>query len=200
MPEPRTVITKRLPSSAPRGNLRWCGADAQHFVALALQADEFLRGAFAARHGEVLRGDRIAILEAGEAHLEGLAARGARQFARHPFGVRAAFAHAQQRVRPLAARGEAQDLVDFEVFGRGAQHAGAERLTPGGRRRQRRAAPVIGDHQALSGAGSSNTTACAASPSLRPTKPRCSVVVALMFTWFSVTPSICASERRISSR
>ena len=31
-------------------------------------------------------------------------------------------------------------------------------------------------------------------------KPRCSVVVALMFTWFSVTPSICASERRISSR
>ena len=129
----------------------------------------------------------------------GLHARGTRQLARHPLGIRAAFAHVQQRMRPLAARGEPQDLVDFEVFGRGAQHAGAERRTPGGGRRQRGAPPVLGDHR-IFGAGSSNTMACAASPSLRPMKPRCSVVVALMFTWFSVTPSICASERRISRR
>ena len=90
----------------------------EDFVTLAREPDEILRRAFAARHGEVLRGDRIAILEARETHLEGLAARRARQLARHPLGVGAALAHAQQRMRPLAARGEAQDLVDFEVFRR----------------------------------------------------------------------------------
>ena len=78
----------------------------------------------------MLRGDRVAVLEAREADLEGLDARGARQLARHPFGIRAAFAHVQQRMRALAARREAQDLVDFEVFGRRAQHAAAERLHP----------------------------------------------------------------------
>ena len=106
----------------------------------------------------------------------------------------------QQRMRTLAARGKPKDFVDFEVFGRRAQYAGAERLTPGGRRRERRAAPVVRDHAEGSGVVSNNTMACAARPSLRPMKPRCSVVVALMFTWFSVTPSICASERRISRR
>ena len=166
---------------------------AQHLVALTREPDEFFRRAFAARHGEVLRGHGVAILEPGKAHLEGLDARGARQLAGDPFGIGAAFAHVQQRVRPFAARGETQDFVHLEIFGRGTQYAVAERRTPGGGWRQRGAAPVLGDH-------SSNTMACAARPSLRPMKPRCSVVVALMFTWFSVTPSMCASERRISRR
>ena len=59
----------------------------------------------------------MAVLEAGETHFEGLATGGARQFPRHPFGVRAALAHAQQRMRTRTRGFEAQDLVDFEVFG-----------------------------------------------------------------------------------
>ena len=148
----------------------------------------------------MLRGDRVAVLEACKSDLEGFHPHRTRQLARHPFGIRTTFADAQQCMRPLAARGKAQDLVDFEVFRGRAQYSGAERITPGGGRRERRAAPVVRDHAEGSGVVSNNTTACAARPSLRPMKPRCSVVVALMFTWFSVTPSICASERRISSR
>ena len=172
----------------------------EHFEPLSLQPDEFLRGALAARHGEGLRGDRVAVLEARESHLEGLATHRARQLTRHPFGVCAALANEStaravprrwqrtpgfRRLRSLPASRAALPCADGPPQANG--------------RRERCAAPVIRDHQAFL-AGSNNTTACAASPSLRPMKPRCSVVVALMFTWFSVTPSICASERRISSR
>src|SRR4051812_17392638 len=148
----------------------------------------------------MLRGDGIAVLETRKADLERFDAHGARQLARHPLGIRATLAHAQQCVRSFAARGETQQFVDFEVFRRCAQFASPERATPCGRRRERRPKPMFRDHAEGSDIVSNKTTACAARPSLRPTKPRCSVVVALMFTWFSVTPSICARERRISSR
>ena len=76
----------------------------EYFVTLAREADEFLGRPLAARHGEVLRGDRVAILESGESHLERLAAHRARELARDPLGVGAAFANGQQGMRPLAAR------------------------------------------------------------------------------------------------
>ena len=161
----------------------------------------FLRGAFAARHGEVLRGDRIAVLEPGETRPRRVCTPAARASSRATHSVLAPRLRTRSRAcgpSPLAAKPRISSTS--KSSGECAQHARAERLTPGGRRRQRRAAPVIRDHAEGSGIVSNNTTACAARPSLRPMKPRCSVVVALMFTWFSVTPSICASERRISSR
>src|SRR5690606_2058994 len=123
---------------------------------------------------EPLAGDGTPILDPGIADIPELETGDPRQLPGHVLGIQIAFLEQPQRVLALPAQPEVGDVGDPEVVRLRVEHRPSTGLAVGPRPQP---LAVCAAHR-----GSNRATASAAIPSIRPTKPSFSVVVALILT------------------
>src|SRR5690606_11476175 len=123
---------------------------------------------------EALAGDGTPILDPGIADIPELETGDPRQLPGHILGIQIALFDQQPQVLALPAQLDIEDLGDPEVLRLRLEHRPATGLAVGPRPQP---LAVCAAHR-----GSNRATASTAIPSLRPTKPSFSVVVALILT------------------